>query len=291
MKISSVAFMPLSVAALIAVSATPSAAQTAGGDIGMQIANQGTSNGGTACVTCHGAHGEGNAVGNFPRLAGQPQAYLARQMSNFTNGSRSNPVMTPIAKALTPSQIEAVSAYYAGQHPPAQKAAQASAASSGQLQRGKQLATVGDDKIAVQACANCHGPGGNGEAPTYPYLAGQHAGFLSASLGAWKDGSRKSDPSMQMNMIAKRLSDNDVAAVAAYYASQPVAPPATEYVNQASRAIAPAQKNAGSSAGSTPTRGVGTEQGAATAGGGQGPGGGGAASGAGPSGSRSGNAR
>jgi cytochrome c553 len=42
-----------------------------------------------ACTTCHGVHGEGTpGSGYFPRLAGKPAAYLARQMQDLQNGLR-----------------------------------------------------------------------------------------------------------------------------------------------------------------------------------------------------------
>lgn len=208
---------------LAAATVLPAAAQnTASGNAGQQIANSGAGNGVAACASCHGAKGEGNAAANFPRIAGQSQAYLEHQLESFANGSRSNPVMTPIAKGLNKQQIEAVSAYYATLAAPASTPASAQPAS----QRGRTLATVGDSKIDVQACANCHGPGGSGEAPTYPYLGGQHANYLKAALQAWKNGSRNNDPTGQMQTIAKRLSDGDIDALAGYYAAQPAPAPA-----------------------------------------------------------------
>ena len=69
-----------------------------------------------ACATCHGAQGQGMAA--FPYLAGQGEAYLARQLGEFASGTRNNPVMGPIAKAMSAEQITAASAYYA-QLPPA----------------------------------------------------------------------------------------------------------------------------------------------------------------------------
>jgi cytochrome c553 len=256
-------------------------------DAGKQIANNGTPDGVAACASCHGAKGEGNAASNFPRIAGQSQSYLARQLTSFANGSRGNPVMSAIVQKLTPQQIGAVSAYYAQLDAPATPSAAAPAA---QQKRGQTLATIGDNAIGVQACANCHGPGGSGEAPNYPYLAGQHAAYLKASLAAWKNGSRKNDPSQQMPMIARRLSDSDIAAVSAYFAAQPAPKSLDQRVvipqGSAARPVAGAAQSGG-----TPVQGVGSGQGAATEGGSQGPGGGGAASGSGPSGSNTGNAR
>lgn len=267
---------------LLARSLLPAAgyAQDAHGNAGMQIANSGApKNGVPACASCHGANGEGNAASGFPRIAGQPKTYLAHQLAAYGSGSRSNAVMAPVAKALTQQQIDAVVTYYAALPAAPPERAQASGQDDKGDKRGQTLATVGDDKLGVQGCVNCHGPGGAGEAPTYPYLAGQHKTYLTAAMGEWKSGARNTDPSMQMNMIAKRLSDSDIAALAAYFSSQP--PP------QLHRGNAPATAGSGApgtQADTTPVRGTGSEQGAATSGGSQGPGGGGAASGSGPSG-------
>jgi len=275
---------------LAALSVAAAAAAQDTNTAGMRIANNGTPEGVAACASCHGAKGEGNAASNFPRIAGQPQRYIAHQLVSFANGSRNNPVMTAIVKKLTQQQIETVSAYYAGLAAPPAPAAAPPAA---QQKRGQMLATIGDEAIGVQACANCHGPGGSGEAPNYPYLAGQHAAYLKASLTTWKQGARNTDPSQQMPQIAKRLSDADITAVSAYFAAQPAPAPAAQRVvipaGSAARPVAgPASQSRESS---TPVQGVGSGQGAATKGGSQGPGGGGAASGSGPAGSNTGNAR
>ena len=79
---------------------------------GRQISTQGA-NGAPACVTCHGANGEGNPAAGFPHLAGLGAAYLAEQLDAMANGSRVSPVMAATAKALDPAQRKAVSQYYA----------------------------------------------------------------------------------------------------------------------------------------------------------------------------------
>jgi cytochrome c553 len=146
-----------------------------------------------------------------------------------------------------------------------------------------QLATLGDESRRVQACANCHGPGGAGEPPVSPYLAGQHANYLATAMKEWKNGERKTDGSGQMVAIAHALSDADVAAVSAYFAAQPAPPPASKQINIATGtaarpAVAAAAGAPGPHAGGAAASGVtgsGTEQGAPLTGGSQGAGGGG----------------
>jgi cytochrome c553 len=64
-----------------------------------------------ACMACHGEKAEGN--GPVPRLAGQHQAYLARQLEAFASMARANEIMHENSKELTPEQISEVSAYLA----------------------------------------------------------------------------------------------------------------------------------------------------------------------------------
>ncbi|MDB5959141.1 MAG: hypothetical protein JWP59_435 [Massilia sp.] len=254
----------------------------ASSEAGRQLAASGAANGVTACTTCHGAQGEGNAAANFPRIAGQSAYYFNKQMDAFANGARDNPIMSPIAKAMTAQQRRDTSVWYASlQAPSAPTPAPApAAANAANVARGRVLAGVGDESKQLQACANCHGPGGRGEAPGYPYLAAQHAGYLQAVMGEWKSGLRKTDNSGQMQAIARRLSDTDVAALAAFYAAQAPPPPAALAVNipagsSARPAIAAAPGAGGPKAAGAMPSGVGSEQGAGLTGGAQGPGGGG----------------
>ena len=64
-----------------------------------------------ACMACHGENAEGN--GPIPRLAGQHQAYLARQLEAFASMARANEIMHENSKDLTPQQIIEVTAYLA----------------------------------------------------------------------------------------------------------------------------------------------------------------------------------
>ena len=78
---------------------------------------------------------------------------------------------------------------------------------------------------AATVCAACHGANGVSVSDTIPNLAAQRAGYLEAQLKAFKDGTRKAQsatsPTAIMNAIATQLSSDDIANVAAYFASQP----------------------------------------------------------------------
>lgn len=77
-------------------------------------------------------------------------------------------------------------------------------------------AAAGKTKSA--ACAGCHGPDGNSTVPTYPKLAGQHAAYLEQVMKDYKSGARAN---ATMKAMVPALSDQDIADLAAFYASQP----------------------------------------------------------------------
>jgi cytochrome c553 len=78
-------------------------------------------------------------------------------------------------------------------------------------------AEAGKSKSA--ACAACHGPDGNSPAPTFPKIAGQHAAYLIKQLNEYKSGERQN---ATMNGMVAALSEQDIADLAAFYASQQV---------------------------------------------------------------------
>jgi len=84
------------------------------------------------------------------------------------------------------------------------------------VKAGEELAKVGSAGRRIQACDNCHGPGGAGEPPAIPYLAGQYAPYIALELRMWQRGYRKSSPG-EMAVVAKKLDDQEIAALAAYY--------------------------------------------------------------------------
>ena len=179
---------------------------------GAVIAAQGTANV-PACAQCHAFNGASDSSGAFPRIAGQSAYYLATQMHDYTSSARANAIMSPISKAMSADEIADVSAHYASvdsQFPPL------ASADAAIVEKGKQLARVGDAANAVQGCNNCHGPDGAGATVAIPYLAGQYAQYISSQLQMWKRGFRNNSPE-SMAPIAKQLDDQQIAAIAAYY--------------------------------------------------------------------------
>lgn len=197
-----------------AVAPTSPAVKEADLKAGELIAKEGTKAGATACFACHGMKGRENLSGAFPRIASQPAMYLSSQLKDYATGVRPNDVMEPIAKALTEEERENVAAYYASLDLDSKSIAKKAKAAD--IKRGETLAVVGDAKIRMQACNNCHGPGGIGMAPAIPYIAGQFGSYIEAQLKAWKEGRRKNSPG-QMLDISQRLDEKDIAALAAYF--------------------------------------------------------------------------
>lgn len=265
--------------------------------LGRAIAQQGVPDKGiAACASCHGQNGEGNAQAAFPRLAAQWAPYLQAQLVAYADGRRPNPVMTPIAKQLDDTQRAATAAYYASidapsraRSVPASAPGTTSDPGAGQSRRSRpgaaaagrgDLATTleqrGDNARRLQSCSNCHGPEGIGESPAYPYLAGQHEAYLVAALNGWRDGSRDSDPSGQMQWIGKQLKDDEIAALARRYAVRPAPDRARSAPKELIAETKDAPTKAGAARGPAAT---GVEQGTGTGGGSQSNVGGGGGSG------------
>jgi cytochrome c553 len=179
---------------------------------GARIAAWGTSRGVASCSSCHGYDGVGNGDSRVPRLAGQSSAYLVQQLENYANGKRNNIIMANFAQRLNAQERADVAAYYASlrsSFPPPQNELTPSS-----LQRGRQLANLGDDKLTVQSCNNCHGPQGAGEYPNIPALKGQYSNYIVQRLQQLAAVRNDAD---LMFPVASALSVDDMQAVAAYF--------------------------------------------------------------------------
>ena len=180
------------------------------------IAAQGAG-GAPACARCHAFDGASDGSSAFPRITGQTRFYLSKQMRDFASNVRANAIMSPIAKALSLEDIEDVSAYYANLKAPFLPLAPLNPAL---IKRGEQLARFGETANGVTACQNCHGPHGGGESPAIPYLIGQYGRYISFEFQMWRRGYRRNSPDI-MVLIASKLNDADIAALAAYYQQLP----------------------------------------------------------------------
>lgn len=163
-----------------------------------------------ACASCHGAAGNSTIAQN-PKLAAQHAAYLNKQLSNFTGAERNNPVMTTFAKLMTQDDMKNVAAYLSKQ-----VAKPGAAKNKETIEAGKKIYRAGIVEKNVPACAGCHSPNGAGIPAQFPRIAGQHQDYTVAQLTSFRIGARKNSP--QMEVISKRMSDEEMKAVADYVA-------------------------------------------------------------------------
>jgi cytochrome c553 len=172
--------------------------------------NGDASRGVTACLTCHDPKGQ-SAVGTWPKLSAQHAAYLTKQLKNFKEGTRANPVMMGMAATLTEQDMQNISAFLVKQ-PVSQGVAQ----NKETIELGQSIYRGGIAAKGVPACAACHSPNGAGIPAQYPRLGGQWADYTNAQLLAFRDGVRKN--SSQMTTIAAKLTDQEMKAVSDYIA-------------------------------------------------------------------------
>jgi cytochrome c553 len=174
------------------------------------------------CAACHGADGN-SADAQYPRLAGQHERYIAKQLHLFKTGERESPIMGPMAATLSAQDMRDIGAYFAtqkGQSGVADESPIAAGANAGKKfwEVGEKLFRAGNAKAGVPACLACHGPSGRGNpGPAYPSVGGQHGAYTTARLNYYRAGSDKAlAAAPAMVDIAKRLSDEDIEGLATY---------------------------------------------------------------------------
>jgi cytochrome c553 len=197
--------MPPAAEAKAAVPAKPKADPAAGETL---YSSGDSTRGVVACITCHGPKGQ-SAVGTWPKLSAQHAAYLTKQLRNYKDGTRANPIMMGMSAALTDQDMQNISSYLAKQ-PLSQGVAQ----NKETIELGQSIYRGGIAAKGVPACAACHSPTGAGIPAQYPLLGGQWSDYTNAQLLAFREGVRKN--SAQMTAIATKLSDQEMKAVADY---------------------------------------------------------------------------
>ncbi len=166
----------------------------------------------TICVACHAADGNSQLSAN-PKIAGQIKEYLAKQLTEFKSGARQDPAMSAMAGLVADEDIAAVAQYYASQtlQPEPTKNLET-------VELGQKIWRAGIADKGVPACAACHGPTGSGMPAQYPRLSGQFAEYTTLQLQKFRDGGRANDPNQMMRMIALKMTDAEMRAVADYAA-------------------------------------------------------------------------
>jgi cytochrome c553 len=165
-----------------------------------------------ACGACHGMDGNSSDA-QYPKLAGQSEQYIVRQLTDFKAGKRQNPIMLGMATPLSEQDMHDIGAYFASKTPLPGVADQAL------VEHGETLFRQGDAKRGIPACMACHSIDGRGNpGAMYPQLTSQHAQYIQATLKAWHDGTSWGDDahSQIMPSIAQKLDADDIAALASY---------------------------------------------------------------------------
>lgn len=165
----------------------------------------------TTCNNCHGAAGISTDAA-IPNLAGQSAAAIYKQLEDFRSGKRYPAVMGVYVSPLSEENVIDLSAHYASL--PSQKGALSEGPADPATRR---LIEVGDPLRGIAPCAACHGP--VGLTPGAPGLKGQQRPYLELQLQLFKNGDRRNDISEQMRTIARQLTGEEIATLAAYYSN------------------------------------------------------------------------
>ncbi len=153
------------------------------------------------CAACHGAQGI-SIDPTIPNLAGQKAIYMATEIKAIRDGIRKNSLMDAVVKGLTDQQIDMLSEYFSKLEPSKTGA--------------KEINQLGQHTRA--ACISCHGTQGITVNGQWPNLAGQKNKYLEKQLLGFKNNTRTGS---YMQVIAKELTDEQIAAVAEYFSQQP----------------------------------------------------------------------
>jgi cytochrome c553 len=162
------------------------------------------------CKGCHAVDSYNNVYPTYhvPKVAGQNAGYLISALTLYRDGARLHPTMAAQAASLSDQDIQDIAAYMA--------ASGDQSVAAGNAQEN----VKGSMPDAGQICAACHGQTGISPIPTNPNLAGQHADYLEQALAQYKRGERKGPNAIAMEAQLMAVSDEDLAAIAAFYAGQ-----------------------------------------------------------------------
>lgn len=174
-----------------------------------------------ACTGCHGREGRAAPDGYYPRIAGKPAGYLFNQLRHFRDGRRHYELMAGLVEWLDDAYLREIADHFASldlPYPPPAPPVESAAL----RELGETLVRRGRPERGVPACNDCHGAAMTGHAPFIPGLLGLPRDYLNAQLGAWKTGKRQATAPDCMAQVAARLAPEDISAVSAWLAAQPV---------------------------------------------------------------------
>lgn len=168
------------------------------------------------CMTCHGENGVAPSR-NAPSLANNKVDYTFKTLMDYKSGLRNegdgkSAVMIAAAQSLTEQDMADLAYFYAGQTLMPKASTQPLSSSTERLVR------KGDVNRMITPCASCHGVHGEGKEIT-PALAGQTAHYFIRTMKAYKNKHRNNDINQGMGQFTHDLTDEEIHALADYYAS------------------------------------------------------------------------
>jgi cytochrome c553 len=164
------------------------------------------------CDNCHGVNGV-SADAAFPNLVGQDLAALYKQLEDFRSRKRDATVMGVYVDSLSQQDVVDIATHFASLRDPFVTTTRTRGSADAGMRR---LVAAGDPMRGIAPCAACHGP--VGLTPGAPGLRGQQRAYLEEQMQAFKAGRRRNDISEQMRSVARQLTGDEIAMLAAYYA-------------------------------------------------------------------------
>jgi cytochrome c553 len=161
------------------------------------------------CGGCHNPDGN-SIIPENPRLAGLDAKYIARQLADFKEGKRENPIMSSIIPMVEEKEFKSLALYFSKQ-----KRLSSESDKVELLAKGKQIFEEGVVGTGAPACGGCHGEDGSGSAQ-FPRLNGQNPAYVVNQLMNFKNATRNNDPKAVMQTVAKRLNEAEINAIAEY---------------------------------------------------------------------------
>jgi cytochrome c553 len=168
------------------------------------------------CSNCHGV--DGNSISpNFPKLAGQQEAYIVTQLENFRSHHRSDPAgfeyMWGISRSLSDDQIKGLAEYFSKQTPKANLPVSAE-----EMVAGRKIFDNGVPDKETPPCMACHGPEAQGLG-AFPRLAGQHQDYLIKQLHVYQETEGR--PGTPMKQVTHLLTNQEMVDVAGFLQAFP----------------------------------------------------------------------
>ena len=164
------------------------------------------------CAKCHGDAGVSDDPDDV-NIAGMSSSYLFKQLKDYQDKKRDDRDMYKKVKELNDQQLADLSAWYAELEPAVRGA---NKTVNAEIQK---LITHGDPERLLKACAACHGSKGRGGQFDHPALAGQNRTYLVDSMVAFKEEDRTNDIYSRMRTVSEVLTEEEIEALADYYAA------------------------------------------------------------------------